>query len=205
MNFSFIGKTFAKGLIVLLPILITVYLIVWLGKVIDGMLSPVVGIVSTALYLPGSGIVLAIIVVFAVGVLMNAEVGRRLVRWAESIVEHIPLVSSLYGSLRDLIGMFRQDKKNEMQHVVMVDLGGGRGHVIGFVTRESFDDLPEGVGGANDVAVYLPMSYQLGGYTAIVPRDSLKPVDMGMEQAMKFALTAGVKSNSDHAGSTKST
>ena len=60
------------------------------------------------------------------------------------------------------------------------------------MTRQEFAGLPEGIGDENKVAVYLPMSFQLGGFTVMVPREALEPVAMLIEEAMKFALTAGV-------------
>jgi uncharacterized membrane protein len=89
------------------------------------------------------------------------------------------------------------DKQRQMNRVVMVDMAADGSHrLIGFVTREKFDDLPGGIGSSDQVAVYLPMSYQLGGYTVLMPRDRVHAVDMPIEQAMRFALTAGVHTES---------
>ena len=80
----------------------------------------------------------------------------------------------------------------EQRKAVMVSVGDGL-KLIGFVTRQAFRDLPDGIGEeGNTVAVYLPMSYQIGGYTVFLPRSSVKPLDMSVEQVMRFALTAGM-------------
>jgi uncharacterized membrane protein len=76
--------------------------------------------------------------------------------------------------------------------VVMVQIGDSRARVLGLVTREDFSDLPPGIGAKDSVAVYVPMSYQLGGFTTIVPRSAIQPVNMTMEEAMRFAVTAGL-------------
>jgi uncharacterized membrane protein len=65
---------------------------------------------------------------------------------------------------------------------------------LGFVSRADFSDLPEGIGREGEIAVYLPMSYQIGGYTLFMPRAQAVAVDMSREDAMKFILTAGLKS-----------
>ena len=65
--------------------------------------------------------------------------------------------------------------------------------LLGFVTREDFSDLPAGLAGEGVVAVYLPMSYQIGGYTVMLPRSAIEPVNMSMQDAMKFAVTGGMK------------
>jgi uncharacterized membrane protein len=68
--------------------------------------------------------------------------------------------------------------------------------VLGFVTRADFADAPAGLARADEVAVYLPMSYQVGGYTVFVPKSACTAVDMSREDAMKFILTAGLKTAS---------
>jgi uncharacterized membrane protein len=65
--------------------------------------------------------------------------------------------------------------------------------LLGFITRSDFSDLPPGVGKEGEVAVYLPMSYQVGGYTILVPRSRVTAVDMSREEALRFLLTAGIK------------
>ncbi len=77
--------------------------------------------------------------------------------------------------------------------VVMVELPGFGMRLLGFVSRRDFSDLPAGIGAEGDVAVYLPMSYQIGGYTIFLPRSRVQPVDLSREMAMKFILTAGLK------------
>jgi uncharacterized membrane protein len=64
--------------------------------------------------------------------------------------------------------------------------------VLGFVTREDFGTMPVGLGGPDVVAVYLPMSYQIGGYTVLLPRRLVEPVDMSVEDALRFTVTAGM-------------
>jgi uncharacterized membrane protein len=79
-----------------------------------------------------------------------------------------------------------------MGQVVMVTVGQPSVRLLGFVTREDFSDCPEGMGGEDKVAVYLPMSYQIGGYTVNVPRSCVEPIDMSFQDAMRYALTAGM-------------
>ena len=75
-----------------------------------------------------------------------------------------------------------------------MQLPGSDMRLMGFVTRDHFSDLPGGVANEGDVAVYLPMSYQIGGYTVFMPRSQITPVDMSRERAMRFVLTAGLRS-----------
>ena len=190
-----IGRTFATGLLTLLPIIVTIYFTVWLLTVLERFFGKqVMFLIPDEWYRTGMGLVVAIGVVFLVGVLMHAILFRRLFGWAERLLLEIPLVRSVYVAMRDLIGLFADNKEPALQ-VVSLDLPGNM-RVLGFITRADFSDGPSGIARADEVAVYLPMSYQVGGYTVFVPRSACTPVDMSREDALKFILTAGLKSTS---------
>jgi len=190
-----IGRIFLTGLLTVLPLVVTVYFTVWLLNVMERFFGKqVMFLLPDEWYRTGMGLVLAIVVVFAVGVLMNGIVFRRLFGWTEWLLLEIPLVRSVYTALRDLLGLFAQHKEPALQ-VVAVALPGNI-RLLGFVTRADFSDAPPGIAQPGEVAVYLPMSYQLGGYTVLVPKSAITPVDMSREDAMKFILTAGLKSTS---------
>ena len=189
-----ITRVFLTGLLTVLPIVVTVYFTVWMLTVLERFFGKqVLFVLPDEWYRTGMGLIMAIAVVFAVGVLMHGYVFRRLFGWLEWLVLEVPLVRSVYSAMRDLLGMFADDKQTAMQ-VVAVSLPGNM-RLLGFITRSEFDDLP-GIAGTDEVAVYLPMSYQVGGYTVFVPRSAITPVDMSREDAMKFILTAGLKNAS---------
>jgi uncharacterized membrane protein len=73
-----------------------------------------------------------------------------------------------------------------------VTLPGTEYRLVGFVTREDFTGLPPNLGSHETIAVYLPMSYQIGGYTLMLPRGSIEALDLSPEDAMRYTLTAGV-------------
>jgi uncharacterized membrane protein len=104
-------------------------------------------------------------------------------------------VRSVYGALRDLFGLFAEHQGQEALQVVSVTLPGTQMRALGFVTRSDFAGLPEGIGKQGELAVYLPMSYQIGGYMVMLPREQAVPVEMSREEAMKFVLTAGLKTS----------
>jgi uncharacterized membrane protein len=193
-----LGRIFLTGLLTVLPIVATIYFVVWVLTVLERFFGKqVIFLIPDEWYRTGMGLVVAIVVVFLVGLLMHAILFRRLFGWAEKVLLEIPLVRSVYAALRDLLGLFAEHKEPSLQ-VVMLDLPGNL-RVLGFVTRADFSDAPAGIARADEVAVYLPMSYQIGGYTVFVPKSACKPVQMSREEAMKFILTAGLKSASPSA------
>jgi uncharacterized membrane protein len=146
------------------------------------------------------GLVAGVAAVFLFGLALNAFLVRRLVDLGESTLNRIPLVKTLYGSLKDFIGFFAAKKEAQFNQVVTVELtfGGLPMRLLGFVTRSDFKGLPEGIGGEDEIAVYLPLSYQIGGYTVIVPRAAVKPVDISTHRAMGFIVTGGMIVDTGH-------
>lgn len=189
-----VTKIFLQGLAALLPIVLTVWILWWLATATEAFLGSIVQRAFPEIaYRTGLGIALGVLVVFGVGLLMNAWVTRRLMAAAEGLFERIPLVKTIYGSIRDLAKMLSPKGRGEQfQKVVSVAVA-DQVKVIGFVTREDFAGLPETLSGQRDlVSVYLPMSYQIGGYTAYLPRSAVEPLEMSVEDAMRFTLTAGM-------------
>ena len=192
---SHLGRVFLTGLLTVLPIVATIYFTVWVLAVLERFFGKqVMFLIPDEWYRTGMGLVVAIVVVFLVCLLMHAILFRRLFGWAEKALLEIPLVRSVYAALRDLLGLFAESKEPSLQ-VVMLDLPGNL-RVLGFITRADFSDAPAGIARPDEVAVYLPMSYQVGGYTVFVPKSACTPVAMSREEAMKFVLTAGLKSAS---------
>ncbi|HEY1288872.1 MAG TPA: DUF502 domain-containing protein [Burkholderiales bacterium] len=190
-----IGRIFLTGLLTVLPVVATIYFMVWVLAMLERFFGKqIMLVIPDEWYRTGMGLVVAIVVVFLVGVLMHAILFRRLFARAEKLLLDIPLVRSVYSALRDLLGLFAEHKDPSLQ-VVSLELPGSL-RVLGFITRTDFSDAPPGIARAGEVAVYLPMSYQIGGYTVFVPRSACTPVEMSREEAMKFILTAGLKSTS---------
>lgn len=189
----YLGRVLLKGLVTILPIGLTVYLIYWLGTTTETLLSePIRWYLPDHQYIPGMGLVAGFIVLFVIGLLVNAYVVRRLLQLGESLVLRVPVVKTVYSAIRDMMKLVNTDgRKRELERVVLVRMGTGR--VLGFVTQERAQ-LP-GVANSEDVvAVYLPMSYQIGGYTVYVSRNDIEPTDLSVETAMRIVLTGGLQS-----------
>ncbi|MBI4204427.1 MAG: DUF502 domain-containing protein [Betaproteobacteria bacterium] len=191
-----ISRIFLRGLVVVLPIAITLALIYWLAVSAENLLGGIVRLlIPDKYYSTGLGVLLGIGLVFAAGLTVNVWFTRELLGRAEAVMERIPIVKSVYGGIRDLARFFSDGRSKQGFHkVVMVTLT-DEIRLIGFLTRENFTDLPPQLAASDDtVAVYLPMSYQIGGYTVYVPRSRVEPIDMTNEDAMRFTLTAGMSS-----------
>jgi uncharacterized membrane protein len=188
-----ISKTFLTGLITILPVVLTLYLLYWLVVSAETALGNAIRVVlPEELYWPGMGTIAGLLVVFLVGVLMHAYVVQRLFAWGEEVLYHVPVIKTVYRSIRDFLDYFSPARKDEFQQVVAVSIGETGMEVIGFVTQAVPERLPEGYRGDDSVLVYVPLSYMIGGYAVLMPRSAVRPLDMSMEEAMRFTLTAGV-------------
>lgn len=187
-----------KGLAAVLPIGLTIYVVIWLGSSAESLLRDAITLVLPERhYWPGLGLIVGFLLLVTAGLIVNAYVVRWFLAQWDQFLERIPLVKTVYGALRDLVKFLpAAGKRRDMQRVVLAAFGDA--HAIGFVTRESISELGLDAAGDGVVAVYFPMSYQIGGYTLYIPRSRLKPLSIGVEEAMRLVLTGGI-SEAGHA------
>lgn len=188
--FKSIGTTLVTGFITVLPIVLTIYLLYWLVVSSEQVMGTALRhILPDVTYFPGLGSLVGLVIVFFIGLLMKAVLVRKLFNLGEQILYHLPIIKTVYSAIRDFFDFFSPKKEN-FGRVVIVKLGGME--MIGFVTQEDPARLPEAFRERDSVLVYLPMSYMIGGYTMLVPREDILPCTMSMDEAMRFALTAGI-------------
>ncbi|MEE4295574.1 MAG: DUF502 domain-containing protein [Wenzhouxiangella sp.] len=187
---------FLQGIALLAPLVITIALLFWLGRSIEN----VVGILLRHLlpqgwYLPGMGLTFGLVVTLAAGLLANLFLVRRLVDLAEWVLDRIPLVKSLFQGLKDVARFFARTGDQDLGRPVVVTLPSGDGtmQLVGFVMQEHAQ-LPlvePGPEQETRIAVYMPMSYQVGGYTVYLERSRVQPLAVGAEQALRSVITGG--------------
>ena len=183
----------------LLPVVLTLYLLYWLAVSAESVLGRLIQLMlPQQLYWPGMGVIAGLAVIFAVGLLMHAYVVQRLFARGEQILYHLPLIKSIYRAIRDFFEYFSPAREKEFEQVVAVSFGDTGMQVIGFVTQALPENMPQDFREKDSVLVYLPLSYMIGGYAVLVPCSAVRPLDMNMEEAMRFTLTAGVTGSGTH-------
>jgi len=186
-------KTILKGLAVILPMAVIGATVYWLLHVLDSGSGWFLQLIlPDHLYFPGLGVAVGILLIYLVGLLMNTQAAQELFGQWEHILERIPLIKSIYGAVQDMVEFFSSDKKKRFNKVVSVTFKESGIRLIGFVTQENLASLPQVTGTSDMVIVYLPMSYQVGGYMALVPRSSVELIDMSIEDATRLVFTAGM-------------
>lgn len=183
---------FWKGLATLLPLGLTVYALYWVVVTLERLLGK---LIPDTLYVPGSGLAVGVLLIALFGALMHFFLFERLIHLGSSLLNRIPIVKSLYSALQDFFSYLGHRSTDELSRVVLVTLQDG-GQLIGFVTNPRFQMPGEANADTQErVSVYLPMSYQIGGFMVLVAPDRVQPLDISVEDAMRLVLTAGVQSN----------
>ena len=192
-----IQKIFVSGLISFLPIAVTIYVVYAGITIVENLLGSFIkNILPNDVYIPGFGFLATLVLIFLLGLLLNNFVTAGLLHKLQEKLTEIPLIKVVYSPLRDLMNLFSKNGSSAMQKVVMVRFSSDM-EVLGLVTRENFNDLDSNLKISSDkVAVYLPMSYGLGGYTILVTKNQVIPLDIPVEKAMSLALTGWIKTDS---------
>ena len=192
-----------SGLVTVLPLALTVYVIWWLVHTLEAWLRRALIALgmSPEHYWPGLGLIFGFGLLLLVGSLVNAYAGKILLNYWNEFLGRIPFVKTLYGGFRDVVSLLPSGsgEKRDLQRVVLARFGDV--HAIGFVTREDVPSVLHPHGGQDWVTVYLPMSYAFGGYTIYLPRDRIEPLDISVEDAMRLAITAGLTAAGSRADS----
>jgi len=189
----FISKSIITGLVTLLPVVLTLYFLYWLTVSAELALGGLIrGVLPDHLYWPGMGLVAGVAAVFLVGLLMQTYVMQLVFAKGEQLLYHMPVIKSVYRAIRDFFDYFSPTRKKDFEQVVAVAFGDPTMEVVGFVTQAISKHLPPGLRKEDSILVYLPLSYMIGGYTVLVSRRNVRPIEMSMEEAMRFTLTAGV-------------
>lgn len=190
---STLSKLFIKGLSIVLPIAVALYVMVWMIRSSEGAVK---GILTTILppgaYIPGMGLLTIIALVFVAGLLMYPWLTRKLFRTADKTLRKIPLFGNVYAPVKDLMGLVGGDMEKKLGRPVMLTVPNTNMETLGFVTREGTAGLPEGFLPDDHLVVYVQWSSQIGGYCFIVPKNSVRYLDISIEEGMRWSLTAGL-------------
>lgn len=194
-----IQKIFVSGLISFLPLAVTIYIVYAGVTIVENLLGNFLrNMLPTDVYIPGFGFLTTIVLIFLLGLLLNNFVTAGLLNKLQEKLTEVPLIKVVYSPLRDLMNLFSKGRGNgSLQKVVLVQFDGSK-EALGLVTRENFNDLDKNLNVSSEkIAVYIPLSYGLGGYTLLVNKNHVVPVDIPVEKAMSLALTGWIKTDSN--------
>lgn len=191
-------KWFLQGIALVAPLAITIAFLFWLGRSVELFMGDLLRTLLPPEWdIPGMGLLAGVLLTLAAGLMANLFLVRWLLRLTEGVLDHIPLVKSLFQGLKDIARFFSKEGDSTLGRAVTVEIQGAR--LVGFVMQEHAvlpGELADGLE-ERRIAVYLPMSYQVGGYTLYLDRDRVTPLDVSAEDAMRAVLTGGSLSHGE--------
>jgi uncharacterized membrane protein len=181
-------RYFIQGLIILVPVAITAIVVYKLIDVVGSFFN-IFGIIVSPMIDPFIVTGSAIALIFIAGVLGSSIILRPIFIMFDNLIEHTPLIKTVYSSMKDLLSAFVGSKKRFNKPVLVTINKENNIQQLGFVTRKDLSELKIKTG---TVAVYIPMSYSFSGNLIIVPADHITIVDASAQEVMKFIISGGV-------------
>ncbi|MGE0474678.1 MAG: DUF502 domain-containing protein [Nitrospirales bacterium] len=179
MNMNELAKNFFEGLLILVPVVTTIYVAWMVLEAIDGWLN---------IPVPGVGILVTLMLITMTGRYASTMFVQKLLDLMEGVLIRAPFVKILYTSLKDLIAAFMGEKRRFDQPVLVALSTNGYGEAVGFVTRSDLTFL----GLLDHVAVYFPQSYNFAGHVLIFPKAQVRPLEVESADVMAFIVSGGV-------------
>jgi len=189
-------KYFITGLLVLVPLFITVW-----------VLSSLIGTMDKSLLLlpenwrpkaqfgleiPGMGAVLTLLIIFVTGLIATNFFGKRVIRIWEALLARVPVVKSIYASVKQVSDTLFSDSGNAFRQAVLVQFPREGAWTIAFVTGHPGGDVANHLQG-DYVSVYVPTTPNpTGGYFLMMPRADVIDLDMSVDEALKYIISMGV-------------
>jgi uncharacterized membrane protein len=185
---SWLRRSFLTGLVVTVPLLITVVTLVWFFRFVDGFARPL-SMYFFGREVPGLGVLVTGAVIMLTGAFATNVIGRRVLQRGEKWLLNVPLFKTVYAPVKQLVAAFSPDSESGFKKVVIVD-DRARGMVIGFLTREFTID--RGAGPEAVVAVYVPTNHLYLGDVMVYPRGQVLFPDLSVEEGIRIFLTGGM-------------
>lgn len=182
-------KFFFRGLFALLPIALSLVVVTKLASFFESVFDDLLFTNFPDLHnIPGLSILLAVVVIIFFGFFLSFKIATSFFKLLEFPFKEFPILKNVYSAVKDLIQFFDNDAQKNGK-VVLVDFPHTGVKAVGLLTRDNLSSFKFGHHVVGSSAVYFPMSYQLGGYTLLIPNERIQETDMKVDQAMKLALT----------------
>lgn len=186
-------KTLLAGVLVTVPVIITLAVLRILFNLVDGILAPWIWLAVRAFWpeaptVPGVGIVATLVVIYLAGLLATNMIGKTILHRVESLFQRLPVVKGIYSAVKQLTDAVAKGDSNSFQKVVFVEFPAKGSWTLGFVTGELRDAI-----GDLYLTVFVPTTPNpTTGFVYAVHEDRVMHTAMSIEDGFKFLMSAGV-------------
>jgi len=190
---TWLRNSFLTGVAVVLPFVVTVWLIWMVVTFIDTRVEPVVppelGLITR---IPGGGVLLAVLALTLVGALTGNLLGRWVVGAADRGIANLPLVRTIYGGAKQIFKQVAAPERTSFKQAVLVEFPLPGCYAIGFITNENTEEVAGDIG-EELIAVYVPQApIPTSGFLLYLPRTAFKPLSIGPDEALKRVISLGI-------------
>jgi uncharacterized membrane protein len=186
-------KNFINGILTIVPIILVIYVIYKTFLFLDGLLGNTLKPYLKEDYIPGIGLLTTIILITVLGWLSTKYISGKIIRLIDILLDKIPVVKTIYSVIKDTVQSFLGEKKS-FSKVALVVIPGTKMRSLGFITSEQLEEFYSPL--KDHVAVYIPQTFQVAGFTFLIPKEQVEIIDVKPEEAMKFVLSGGMTSSS---------
>ena len=189
-------KWLFSGLLVIVPLFITLAVLKWIIDTLDQTLWVLPSVWQKWLYdnnVRGLGVLLTLAILLGVGAIASNFVGKRLLGWGDAVVRRIPVVRSIYSSVKQVSDTLFSENGNAFRTAVLVQWPREGVWTIAFVTGTPGSDVVEHLGGGDYLSVYVPTTPNpTGGYFVMLKRSDCIELKMSVDEALKYIVSMGV-------------
>lgn len=177
------------GLIALLPLYLTVTLLLWLFRLVDGVAQPWLHRV-TGVDIRGLGVVTALLVIFIAGLIVSSVTGSLFLGWMDRLLDRLPIVKGLYRGIKQIVESFNPNNPSGFKEFVFIKQMSGEGYSGGFLTSE-FIFIQEDGSRRELAVVFIPSNHLYLGAIHIVDRSRIVRTSLTLQDGVTLALSAG--------------
>jgi uncharacterized membrane protein len=195
-------NVFLAGLAVTVPVGLTIYILIFLIDLMDGLLRFIPASYHPDQFLgfriPGLGVIATVVLIFVAGLLTTSYAGDRFFRFAEALVDRIPLVRGIYQAIKQIVQTMVSKEGQSFKKVVLVEFPRQGLYTVAFVTGAPLGELRDKTGG-HCINLFIPTTPNpTSGYYVMVSEGSVIPLDMSVEDAFKLIISGGIISPTEN-------
>ena len=184
-------RKFIAGLFVSIPAIITILVLEWFFRFVDGLLSPALDSMLGR-HFPGLGFVATILMIFLLGIISTNVVGRKVLDWLEKGILRIPFFRSIYSPTKQLVDAFSPDSHTSFKKFVIVEYPRQGLYSFGFLTNECVLKTPEGDCKESLSSVYVPTNHLYLGEIIMARKEDIINTGISIEEGVKIILSGGI-------------
>lgn len=181
-----IRKWFLAGIAVVMPVGVTVFVLIWLFNLLDGILAEPVAW-AIGMEIPGVGLLAIIVLIFVIGILTSNFIGKKMAGWFHGLIERIPIVGNVYKPVSKIANSLSSENSKSFKSVVTVEFPSKGIFSLGFITNDNV-----AFAGDDKVCVFIPTTPNpTNGFLVFVKKEQVTELDISVPEGLNMVVSIG--------------